>query len=75
MVTTVRLDEKSEHELNRLVNTLNKKKSEIIREAISFYATNIEKAKKERMRRAIGKSKEADFKLYKEFEDILDESL
>ena len=75
MVTTVRLDEKSEHELNRLVNTLNKKKSEIIREAISFYATNIEEAKKERMRRAIGKSKEADFKLYKEFEDILDESL
>jgi len=75
MVTTVRLDEKSEHELNRLVNTLNKKKSEIIREAISFYATNIEEAKKERMRRAIGKSKEVDFKLYKEFEDILDESL
>ncbi|HHD77459.1 MAG TPA: ribbon-helix-helix protein, CopG family [Campylobacteraceae bacterium] len=75
MVTTVRLDEKTENELNQLVNTLHKKKSEIIREAIYFYAKNIKETKEERMRKAIVKSKDADFRLYKEFEDILDESL
>jgi len=75
MVTTVRLDPHTEDELNHLVSSLNKKKSEIIREAIFFYAKSIKETKKARMQRAIQKSKDADFRLYKEFEDILDESL
>ena len=34
MTVTVKLDEKSESKLNNLANTLHKKKSDIIREAI-----------------------------------------
>ena len=75
MVTTVRLDKNIENELDNLVISLNKKKSEIIREAIYFYAKNIKEAKKTRMQKAIQKSKDADFTLYKEFEGILDESI
>jgi predicted transcriptional regulator len=75
MVTTVRLDENVEKELNDLVSSLNKKRSEIIREAIYYYAKNIKKAKKSRIQNAIDKSKDADYKLYKEFEGILDESI
>ena len=78
MVTTVRLDENVEKELNDLVNSLNKlnkKRSEIIREVIYYYAKNIKKAKRSRMQNAIEKSKDADYKLYKEFESILDESI
>jgi predicted transcriptional regulator len=75
MVTTVRLDENVEKELNELVSSLNKKRSEIIREAIYYYAKNIKKAKKSRIQNAITKSKDADYRLYKEFEGILDESI
>jgi len=75
MVTTVRLDENAEKELNDLVSSLNKKRSEIIREAIYYYAKNIKKAKKSRMQNAIEKSKDDDYRLYKEFEGILDESI
>jgi len=75
MVTIIRLDENVEKELNDLVSSLNKTRNQIIREAIYYYAKNIKKAKRSRMQNAIEKSKDADYKLYKEFESILDESI
>ncbi len=43
MTATVRLDDNLEEKLNNLSHTLHKKKSDVIRDAISFYFNNIEK--------------------------------
>jgi len=62
MTATVRLDEKLEATLNTLSKSLHKKKSDIIREAIAFYANNIEHSRKNRILSAIHKTKNADKK-------------
>ena len=62
MTATVRLDDKLETTLNTLANKLHKKKSDIIREAIAFYAKNIENSKKNRILSAVEKTKKADKK-------------
>jgi len=46
MTATVRLDDNLEEKLNNLSNRLHKKKSDVIRDAISFYFSNIENTKK-----------------------------
>ena len=46
MTATVRLDENLEVSLNRVSKALNKKKSDLIRDAITFYIQNIEENKK-----------------------------
>ena len=60
MTATVRLDNKLEKVLDTLSKDLHKKKSDIIREAITFYAKNIEKSKRNRILNAVKKTKEAD---------------
>jgi len=75
MVATVRLNSELEAILNDLSKKYHKKKSDVIREAISFYAESLEKDKKSRIQKAIAKTSRSDFKAYKELEDILDESL
>ncbi len=75
MITTVRLDKKSVNSLINLTKILNKKKSEVIRDAISYYALMIEKKRKEKIKEAVLKTKDADKKIFKEYEDILDEAL
>jgi len=75
MTATVRLDNELEETLNRLSIVLNKKKSEVIREAISFYAKNVEKDKKSRILRAIEKTKEIDAKEFKDFEGVLNDGI
>ena len=70
MTVTVRLDEKLESKLNNLANTLHKKKSVIIREAIEQYVNNVE-AKKSKMQLAIGKTKDIDKKEFSDFEDTI----
>jgi len=75
MVATVRLNSELEAILNRLSKRFHKKKSDVIREAISYYAESLEKNQKERIKRAISKTVASDFKEYKELEDTLDESL
>ena len=62
MTATVRLDEKLEFKLNNLANTLHKKKSDIIREAIEQYVTSVEKEKKSKLQLAIEKTKDIDKK-------------
>jgi len=75
MVTTVRLDRESEGNLINLSKTLNKKKSEVIREAIYYYALMIEKERNKKIKKAVLKTKNVDKKVFEEYEDILDDAL
>ncbi|PLY10612.1 ribbon-helix-helix protein, CopG family [Sulfurimonas sp. CVO] len=75
MVATVRLDDVLENKLNTLANTLHKKKSDVIREAIEYYAKNVEKSKKSRILKAVEKTKNADKDEYKNFEGTLNDGL
>lgn len=73
MVATVRLDSELEAILNRLSKEFEKKKSEIIREAISFYAKSLENKKKNRLHKAIEKTTSKDYDEYKLMEDTLND--
>ena len=68
MIATVRLDENLENTLNRVSKILNKKKSEVIREAIIFYSQKVEQNKKNRLLNAIEKTKDIDKKYFEDFE-------
>ncbi|QKE28151.1 hypothetical protein AACT_0959 [Arcobacter acticola] len=75
MVATVRLDDNLENTLNRVSKILHKKKSDVIRDAITFYAQNIEENKKSRILSAVEKTKNIDKKEFKDFEDISDDGI
>ena len=75
MVATVRLDDNLENTLNRVSKILHKKKSDVIRDAIAFYAQNIEENKKSRILNAVEKTKNLDKKEFKDFEDISDDGI
>jgi predicted transcriptional regulator len=75
MVATVRLDDNLENTLNRVSKILHKKKSDVIRDAIAFYAQNVEENKKSRILSAVEKTKNIDKKEFKDFEDISDDGL
>lgn len=75
MTATVRLDEALEIKLERMAKTLRKKKSDVIREAIEFYASSVESEKKSRILLAVEKTKEADKALYKNVEGTLSDGL
>jgi len=75
MVATVRLNSDLEAVLNSLSKRFHKKKSDIIREAISYYAESLEKNQKSRIQKAISKTGASDFREYQKLEDTLDESL
>lgn len=60
MTTTVRLDKSLEDKLDFISQTLHKKKSDIIRDAISYYADSIQNSKKSRILKAVAKTKDAD---------------
>lgn len=60
MTATVRLDKSLEEKLNFISQTLHKKKSDIIRDAITYYAESIENSKKNRILKAVAKTKDAD---------------
>ena len=75
MTATVRLDEKLEETLENLSNRLHKKKSDVIREAIAFYANNINKNKKDKLLLAVKKTKDADKGIYDEMEGTLNDGI
>ena len=75
MTATVRLDDELEATLNKLSLNLHKKKSDIIREAISFYAKNIENSKKNRLLNAVEKTKNADGSEYIALEGTLSDGI
>ncbi|CAA6799605.1 MAG: Unknown protein [uncultured Sulfurovum sp.] len=71
MVATVRLDSELEATLNNLSKRFHKKRSDIIREAISLYAKTLEDTKKSRLHSAIDKTMTKDFDEYKTMEATL----
>jgi predicted transcriptional regulator len=75
MTATVRLDKTLESKLDFISQSLHKKKSDIIRDAISFYADSIENSKKSRILKAVAKTKDADKSENAEFEGTLDDGL
>ncbi|KFL34446.1 MULTISPECIES: ribbon-helix-helix protein, CopG family [unclassified Sulfurospirillum] len=75
MTATVRLDEALELKLERMAKTLHKKKSDVIRDAIDFYASSVESEKKSRILLAVEKTKEADKALYTSVEGTLNDGL
>lgn len=75
MTATIRLDSNLESTLNKLTNVLHKKKSDIIREAISFYAQDIEKRQKSRILNAVEKTKNIDKKDFKDFEGTINDGI
>ncbi|MCD6173604.1 MAG: ribbon-helix-helix protein, CopG family [Sulfurimonas sp.] len=75
MTATIRLDSNLENTLNKLTNVLHKKKSDVIREAISFYAQNIEKKQRSRILNAVEKTKDIDKEEAKDFEGTLNDGI
>ena len=75
MTATVRLDKTLEEKLEFISQSLHKKKSDIIRDAISFYADSIENSKKSRILKAVAKTKEADKAENTEFDGTVDDGL
>lgn len=75
MTATVRLDDVLEEKLNNLSKTLHKKKSDVIRDAINYYAKDIENSKKSRILNAVEKTKEIDKNEYKDLEGTLSDGL
>jgi len=75
MIATVRLDEGLEKTLDTLATKLHKKKSDIIREAITFYANNIDKNKKNKLLLAVKKTKDSDKRIYDEMEGTLHDGI
>ena len=75
MTATVRLDENLENSLNRVSKLLYKKRSDVIRDAISFYIQNVEENKKNRLLNAIEKIKDIDKKEFKSFQGTINDGI
>ncbi len=75
MVTTVRLTHELEEILKSLSTRLNKKKSDVIREAIRHYAKDLEQTQNSRIRSAMQKTMASDFKEYKSYDTSINDGL
>ena len=75
MIATVRLDDNLEKTLNRVSKIVQKKKSDVIREAIIFYSQSIEQNKKSRILKAIEKTKDIDNKDFENFEGTINDGI
>jgi len=75
MVTTVRLDQSQEEKLAEIAALLHKKKSEVLRDALDYYAEYVLSRKKAYFKKIIDKVKEADLEAYKTYEGTIDDAL
>ena len=75
MTATVRLDKSLEEKLDFISQTLHKKKSDIIRDAISYYAEMLENSQKNRILKAVAKTKDADKVENELFDETLNDGL
>lgn len=75
MVATVRLDDALEKTLESLSSTLHKKKSDVIRDAITFYANTLETSKQTKLRNAINKTKAADKRIYDDMDGTFSDGI
>ncbi len=75
MLATVRLNDELAELLTSITKQFHKKKSDVIREAIRFYAKELEKNQSTRMQKAIKKTAKSDLSEYKILEDTLHDGL
>ena len=75
MVATVRLDKNLENKLSKVAKLLHKKKSDVIREAITFYAQSVENNNKSRILSAVEKTKDIDKTEFKYFESTQNDGI
>ena len=75
MVATVRLDERHEQLLNEVADKLHKKKSEILREALDYYAQHILDAKRRRIRESALRIRNAERNEMDIWEETIDDGL
>jgi predicted DNA-binding protein len=75
MLATVRLNSEMEEILTSITERFHKKKSDVIREAIRFYADELNKNQKTRMQKAMDKTAKSDFAEYKTLQESLDDGL
>jgi len=75
MIATVRLDEDHESKLKKVAEILHKKKSDVLRDALDFYADHILNEKKRRILDAVAKVKAADALESEALEDTIDDGL
>ncbi len=75
MVATVRLDDAHESKLEKVAQLLHQKKSDVLRDALDYYADYVLNAKKHRILSAVKKVKEADALEAKALEGTLDDGL
>ena len=73
MVATVRLDDSHETKLVKIAELLHKKKSDVLRDALDYYADFILNEKKRRILKAVEKVKDADSLESKELEGTLND--
>ena len=75
MTATVRLDDALTRKLEKLSRALHLKKSDVIREAIRYYAQTIESEKESKILMAVEKLKEADSIENEALEGTLDDGI
>jgi len=75
VTATVRLDKTLEEKLDFISQSLHKKKSDIIRDAIVFYAESIQNSQKNRILQAVAKTKDGDYAENIQFEGTLGDDL
>ena len=75
MTATVRLDDSLTQKLDELSRMLHKKKSDVMRDALAYYAKDIEAEKKSKIRAAVEKVQGADKVVYDAFERVFDDGI
>jgi len=75
MTATVRLNKHQSDTLERLAATLNRQKSEILRDALAFYASRIENEKTHRIQKAVQKTYQADKQIHDEIAGTIHDGL
>ena len=75
MIATVRLDDSYEAKLLKIARILHKGKSDVIRDALDYYADMVLDKKKRRILEAVKKVKDADKLESRELEGTLNDGL
>ena len=75
MTTTVRFDEKRLEILEKMTTILHKKRSEVIREALDYYAAHVLRSRDRRIAEAVKRVAEADAEEMKIWDETVDDGL
>lgn len=75
MIATIQLDANLDERLDRVSKMLDKKREEVIREALIYYSKKVENDKSSRLVLAAKKTMNADREEYEHFEGTIDDGL